>query len=140
MSATALPLRRRHRWRCRRSTKPALRHHAEPPSLPPPYRGAVERVCHRWRQLALQLPASLSIDLCGLCGAGFGLAERDVTAGLERLLPHLKCRRIASLSITGCSCALAATTPARLARVLYPQLRRWVLGGRIAWVGGGCHW
>ena len=87
-------------------------------------------MCRRWRQLALQLPARLSIDFCAAHDLELSLSNEEFTAALERLLPHLSCRRIASLKVAGCTSLLAPQVPAHLARVLYPELRRWVLGCR----------
>lgn len=53
--------------------------------------------------------------------------EGAAAAALERLLPHLCARRITALKLRTYSSALAPELPARLARVLYPELRRWVL-------------
>jgi len=120
-----------------------------PPLLPPMPRrftsspaslslhsGPVERVCRRWRQLALQLPASLSVYFCSVDKIG-PLQEVSAVA-VERLLPHLQCRRITALRITGCTSTLAPEVPGRLARPLYPELRRWVLGGAPPWTCALC--
>lgn len=84
-------------------------------------RGPLEQVCQRWHRIALQLPASLSINLCDSCS--LGLDEQQMMAEVEQLLPHLSCRRIVELHITGCTCVLPAKLPNRLARALYPDLR-----------------
>ncbi len=65
------------------------------------------------------------VQLCEL--HDLDLNEEASRAAIERLLPHLSCRRITSLRITGCTYELAPEVPASLAHALYPELRRWVL-------------
>lgn len=85
-------------------------------------------MCRRWRQIALQLPASLTIDLCEAHDLELGPnADERFAAAVEALLPHLRCRRIVALSISGCTSVLAPEVPVRLAGALYPELSRWVL-------------
>lgn len=96
-----------------------------PSHILPHCSGPLEHVCRRWRRLVLQLPASLSIDLCAL--HDLGLDEDAAAAAIERLLPHLSCRNAEALAVVGCTVELAPQVPAALARALYPELRRLVL-------------
>lgn len=43
-------------------------------------------MCRRWFQIALQLPASLSIDLSESCS--LDLTEEQIMADVEQLLRH----------------------------------------------------
>lgn len=109
-----------------------------PPTASPPRRpalcwsrGAAERVCRRWRQLALDLPATLSLYFCELHdddsedeSAG-GTADLAATlAALHTLLPVLGRRAIHRIVVLGCTVAMPPQAPALLARALFPQLRR----------------
>ena len=86
-------------------------------------RGAVERVCRRWRRLALQrLPASLDIDFCEL--HEMGLDYVDAEEALEELLPHIEARSIDQCCLQGCTAAVAPALPAKLARAVFPQVRK----------------
>lgn len=85
-------------------------------------RGAAERVCRRWRKIALQhLPSSLTIDLCALHTDGND--EYEVADLFDELLPHIAARRLTACSIQGCTAVLSPGLPARLARAIFPGLR-----------------
>ena len=75
-------------------------------------------MCRSWRRLALQLLASLSIKLCALHEEGLDLDEEQAAAAIERLLPHLTARNIATLRISGCTAALAPVVPVQLAQLV----------------------
>ncbi|PRW20176.1 putative LRR receptor-like serine threonine- kinase [Chlorella sorokiniana] len=92
-------------------------------------RGAIERVCNRWRRLALQLPTSLALSFRSTHDDPRGMNAEGVAAALHELLPHLACRRIAALTAGGDTATLAAPVPALLARALYPDLRSLHLDG-----------
>lgn len=105
-----------------------------PPTLLPCCSGSIERMCRRWRRLALQLPASLSIDLEQLEDL---VADQEACAAtVERLLPHLRCRNIVAMKVCNWTSCLAPEVPALLARAIYPELLRWVPGAKC-WLSGG---
>lgn len=110
---------RRRRHRCRR----CLLEQLPPPLL---HSGPLERVCQRWRRLALQLPTGLTIEMVPLVHITMRSDEGAAAAALERLLPLLTCRRIAALSLSTYDLTVTPEVPALLTRVLYPELCRWV--------------
>ena len=79
-------------------------------------------MCRRWRRLALQLPASLELDLCEL-HEQFDEAD-EVQAALDEVLPALRQRAVRKLELNGCTSVLPRQAPALLARAFFPQLRR----------------
>ncbi|KAL4422357.1 hypothetical protein ABPG75_008554 [Micractinium tetrahymenae] len=89
-------------------------------------RAGVERVCRRWRQLALSLPSTLALDTEQL-GPTAAVAE----ATLERLLPLLRARTFADLRLTAGQPQLSPCWHVLLARSLFPDLCRLELAG--AW-------
>lgn len=97
-----------------------------PPPPPPPHalprRGGAERACRRWRQLALQLPCTLHIDLCELHELGFEGDPEGALAAIQRVLPGLAARRVTEMAVSGCTAACAAPLPGLLARTFFPHL------------------
>lgn len=83
---------------------------------------SVERVCRRWRRLALQhLPARLVIQLND-CGPEWDWEQ--LAEDFEELLPHVAARSVADCWIHADAAATPPELPAQLAAAVFPSVRK----------------
>ena len=87
-------------------------------------RGAVERVCRRWRGLALRCPCSASLDLSTMCAA---TGDSDASTAMPlSLMQYMAARSVECMDVglMGSGDSALPPVPGLIAVAVFPELHR----------------